>query len=154
MSPVSVGPFGHRGALSWGCDSAKLRKWAGPGAEPPTCSLQAWGPPPSCSPDPPWECRRGGRPRRPAPLSPLAPRWDVPLRTAAGEGGRTFAAGHGRAPDHVPVLPHARDGLGALRLDKAIVTVERNRTAKQEPVPETPPVDGDARVVALVLTER
>ena len=65
----------------------------------------------------------------------------------------TFAAGDGGAPDHVPILQDAGDGLRALGFDKAIITVERDRAPQQEPVTKTPPIYGDARIVALVLTK-
>lgn len=65
----------------------------------------------------------------------------------------TFAAGDGGAPDHVPILQDAGDGLRALGFDKAIITVQRDRAPQQEPVTKTPPIYGDARIVALVLTK-
>lgn len=68
-------------------------------------------------------------------------------------GAHTFAAGDGGAPDHVPILQDAGDGLRAMRFDKSIITVERDWAPQQEPVTKTPPIYGDARIVALVLTK-
>ena len=65
----------------------------------------------------------------------------------------TFAAGDGGAPDHVPVLKDAGDGLRALGFDKAIITVERDRAPQQKPVTKTPSVYGDARIMTLILTK-
>lgn len=69
-------------------------------------------------------------------------------------GAPTFAAWHGGAPHHVAVLQGTGDGLRALRPDEAVVALEGHRAAQQEPVPGALSIDGDAGVVALVLTER
>ena len=68
-------------------------------------------------------------------------------------GAHTFTAGDGGAPDHVPILKDAGDGLWALGFDKAIITVERDRASQQEPVTKTPSVYGDARIMTLILTK-
>ena len=65
----------------------------------------------------------------------------------------TFTAGDGGAPDHIPILQDAGDGLWPLGFDKAIITMKRDRTAKQEPVTKTPSIYGNARIMALVLTK-
>ena len=81
---------------------------------------------------------------------------DVPFQrkiTGKQQGTRTFTAGDGGAPDYIPILQDAGDGLRPLGFDEAIVTVERDRTPKQEPVTKTPSIYGNARIVTLVLTK-
>ena len=68
-------------------------------------------------------------------------------------GAHTFAAGDSGAPDDIPILQDAGDGLWALGFDKAVITVEGDRAPQQEPVTKAPSIYRDARVVALVLTK-
>lgn len=65
----------------------------------------------------------------------------------------TFTPGHTGAPDHVPILQGAGDGLRALGLYKAIITVEGHGAPQQETVPKPPSINRDPRVMALILAE-
>lgn len=65
----------------------------------------------------------------------------------------TLAAWHSSVPHHVAILQHTGDSLGAVCLDEALIAGEGHGAAQQEAFAVALPVDGNARIVALVVSE-
>lgn len=71
-----------------------------------------------------------------------------------GGAGLTFTLGNEPAPHGLALRQLAGDGVGALRLDEALLAHHRDGAAQLEAVAEAPTVDGHSRVGALVVPER